>query len=118
MGVLRPRNNAKKRSKSASRGSIPPASKPRATLRPPHRGDHAVLEGGSDVERGRLQRFRFVAEPYGFNDVSRNSGGQPTRDGFNFRQFGHALSVYKGKHEECSESVNEEAANPSAGPPS
>src|SRR5882762_3314094 len=39
MGVLRPRNRARKRSRSASRGSMPPASKPRATLsRPKRRG--------------------------------------------------------------------------------
>ena len=60
-----------------------------------HGENVAVFENSRDFLCGRFEWLRLVAQPYGFDYVTGNALGETSGNGFYFRQFGHALLVYK-----------------------
>ncbi len=54
-----------------------------------HGSDAAVFQRRGDRRGGRFQRFFFLAEPDGFDNLARDPFGQSARDGFDFGEFGH-----------------------------
>ena len=60
--------------------------------------DAAALKDGGDFLRGRFQWLRLLAQPDGFDHIAGDTLRQAAGDGFHFREFGHAFSVYKVTH--------------------
>ena len=58
-----------------------------------------MIERGGDFPRRRLQKFRLLAQPDRFDDVSGDTCGKSSGNGFNFREFWHASSVYSADKE-------------------
>jgi len=56
---------------------------------PPHPGNALRFQSGNNLRSRRFQRLGLRSQPDRFDGVSGYPRSQTSRDGFNFRKFGH-----------------------------